>query len=167
MKRIIPFTLLGLVAVFVSCSPKQTVPASARVMATASTASLTAVTLANCNVKFHTNDNDKDHDTHVTVEVRDFNGAVCARVDNDFGHFDNNSDNGPFGMPVVNASTKEDCQRGNVRIRIDPNGHDEWHFNFFLTLVFSDGSSLSGGADGLNLDQNRREQTFGLQGILH
>lgn len=124
-------------------------------------------TLTNANIKFHTNDNDKDHDTHVTVEVKDSNGVVCARVDNDFGHFDDNSNAGPFGLQVVNASNKEDCQRGTVRIRIDPNGHDEWHFNFFLTLMFSDNSTLSGEADGLNLDHNSREQTFGLQGILH
>ncbi len=124
-------------------------------------------TLANASIKFHTNDDDKDGDTHVTVEVRDFNQVVAARVDNDFGHFDNNSDNGPFGLAVQNASEKDLMQRGAVKIRIDPNGHDTWKFNFFLDLVFADGSHLSGGADGLTLSQDGREQTFGLQGILH
>ncbi len=123
--------------------------------------------LANCNVKFHTNDDDKDHDTHLTVDVTDFNNVLCAHIDNDFGHFDDQSDNGPFGLQILNASSKDDCQRGNVRIRIDPNGNDEWRFNFNLTLIFDDGTSLSGGAAGLRLDQNNREQTFGLQGILH
>jgi hypothetical protein len=125
------------------------------------------ITLANSTIKFHTTDNDKDQDTHITIDVKDFNGVICSRTDNDFGHFSDNSDAGPFGLPVTNASSKDDCQRGNVKIHIDPNGHDEWHFNFFLTLTFSDGSTLSGGADGISLDQNRREQTFGLQGILH
>jgi len=124
-------------------------------------------TLANCNIKFHTNDDDKDHDTHVTVDVTDFNNVVCAHIDNDFGHFDDQSDNGPFGLQVLNASNKSDCQRGTVRIRIDPNGNDTWKFNFTLTLIFDDNSTLSGGAGGLQLNQNNREQTFGLQGILH
>jgi len=123
--------------------------------------------LKNCTVKFHTTDNDKDGDTHVTVTVRDSNQVVAARVDNDFGHFDDNSDNGPFGLLIKNQSGKEVLQTGNVTIRIDPNGHDEWHFNFFLDLVFNDGSRLSGGADGLSLSHDRREQSFGLEGILH
>jgi hypothetical protein len=123
--------------------------------------------LKNCTVKFHTNNDDKDGDTHVTVTVRDSNQVVAARVDNDFGHFDDNSDNGPFGLLIKNQSGKEVLQTGNVTIRVDPNGNDEWHFNFFLDLVFSDGSRLSGGADGLSLSQDRREQSFGLDGILH
>jgi hypothetical protein len=122
-------------------------------------------TVATANIKFHTTDDDKDHDTHVTVEVKDGNGLVIARIDNDFGHFDNNSDSGPFDMPIVNASSRDDCERGSVRIHIDPNGHDTWHFNFFLQIVFSDGQVYPGGAEGLSLDQNNREQTFGLSGI--
>lgn len=123
-------------------------------------------TLANCTVKFHTNNEDKDGDTHVTVTLKDDNNVVAARVSNDFGHFDDNSDAGPFALAVQNASAKESLQRGNVTVRIDPNGHDTWRFNFFLDLHFSDGSHLSGGADGLELTQDRKEQNFGLDGIL-
>jgi hypothetical protein len=123
--------------------------------------------LTNCNIKFHTNNEDKDDDTHVTVTVHDSNNVVAARVSNDFGHFDDNSDTGPFALAVQNASDKEVLQRGNVTLRIDPNGNDTWRFNFFLDVQFSDGSHLSGGADGLALTQDRREQNFGLDGILH
>jgi hypothetical protein len=124
-------------------------------------------TLANCSITFHTNDKDKNRDTHVTVHVRDSNNMLCAHIDNDFGHFDDNSDNGPFTLQVVNAISKNDCQRGNVRLRIDPNGDDSWKFNFNLTLAFDDSTILSGGVSGSRLDQNNREQTFGLRGILH
>lgn len=123
--------------------------------------------LVNATIQFHTNDEDKDDDTHVTVTVVDSNQVVAARVSNDFGHFDNNSDDGPFGLTVQNPSSKDALQSGRVTIHIDPNGHDTWRFNFFLDLIFDDGSHLSGGADGLELTQDRREQTFGLQGILH
>jgi len=122
--------------------------------------------LTNCTVQFHTNDDDKDNDTHVTVTVRDSNNIIAARVDNDFGHFDNNSDNGPFGVFVINQSEKESLQTGSVTVRIDPNGHDTWKFNFFTKLMFDDGSSFSCGADGLNENQDRREQTFGIAGII-
>jgi hypothetical protein len=125
-----------------------------------------APTLINVRISFHTNNEDKDHDTHVTVTVRDSDGVVAARVSNDFGHLGDNSDAGPFALSVTNPSTKESLQRGKVTIRIDPNGHDTWRFNFFLELTFSDGSRFSAGADGLALSQDRRQQEFGIEGII-
>ncbi len=128
---------------------------------------VTMPTLANAMISFHTNDEDKDHDTHVTVTVEDFNRVVVARIDNDFGHFDDHSDNGPYGLQILNNSKKEDLSRGHFSIRIDPNGHDTWRFNLFLTLVFSDNSILSGSVNGLELTQDRQQQVFGLQGIMN
>lgn len=52
--------------------------------------------LANSTVRFHTNDEDKDDDTHVTVTINDDNNVVAARIYNDFGHFDDHSDAGPL-----------------------------------------------------------------------
>src|SRR5438105_15265401 len=122
--------------------------------------------LANAAISFHTNDEDKDHDTHVTVTVRDVNGLVCAQVDNDWGHFDDQSDAGPFGLSIRNRQTAELLQSGSLTIRIDPNGHDTWRFNFNLALTFGDGSTLSGGAQGLKLSQNNRQMDFGLEVLL-
>jgi hypothetical protein len=53
-------------------------------------------TLVNAAISFHTNDEDKDDDTHVTVRVTDENNVIAAEIDNDFGHFDDNSDSGPY-----------------------------------------------------------------------
>ena len=91
---------------------------------------------------------------------------IAARIDNDFGHFDDGSSNGPFGLIIRNRSNKSALQSGQVTIRIDPNGHDTWKFNFDLELIFDDQTRLSGGASGLVLNQGRKEQTFGLDGIL-
>lgn len=122
--------------------------------------------LRNARISFHTNDEDKDDDTHVTVTVRDHQNLIAARIDNDFGHFDDHSDHGPFGMIIRNRSAKASLSDGNVTLHIDPNGHDTWRFNFELDLLFDDGSQLSGSADGLELTQNRKDQTFGLDGLL-
>jgi hypothetical protein len=122
--------------------------------------------LRNATIKFHTNDDDKDDDTHVTITVRDHGNVIAARIDNDFGHFDDHSDNGPFGLIVRNRSEKDSLQSGTVTIRVDPNGHDTWKLNFDLDLFFDDGTHLSGGAPGIVLAQNRKEQTFGLEGIM-
>jgi hypothetical protein len=123
--------------------------------------------LRNCSIRFHTTDNDKDGDTHVTVNVFDSNNVLAAHVDSDFGHFDDNSDNGPFQLIVQNPSTNTALQSGRLDLRIDPNGHDTWHFNFLLDLVFDDNSHLSGGADGISLDQDNRTTSFGLSGLVH
>lgn len=122
--------------------------------------------LRNARISFHTNNEDKDSDTHVTVTLVDASGIVAARISNDFGHFDDNSDSGPYALSVMNPSRKDSLQSGKISLRIDPNGHDTWRFNFFLDMAFSDGTRLSGGADGLELTQNRREQTYGIDGII-
>ena len=124
-------------------------------------------TLTNASISFHTNNEDKDDDTHVTVEVRDQDNVLAASIANDFGQFRDNSDHGPFGLRVRNPSEKAALQRGTVEIHIDPNGHDTWRFNFDIDLHFDDGTHLSGGAQELTLTQNRREQTFGIEGMLH
>lgn len=122
--------------------------------------------LNSCTIKFHTNDDDKDGDTHVTITVRDANQVIAARVDSDFGHFNDNSDNGPFGVIIKNRSAKSNMEAGNVTVRIDPNGHDTWKFNFYLQLFFDDGTNLGCEKEGLVLSQDRREATFPI-GVRH
>jgi len=123
--------------------------------------------LENAYVTFHTNDEDKDGDTHVTITIRDSSNVRAARLSNDLGHFDDHGDFGPYSLEVTNPCTKESLQRGRIKIRIDPNGHDTWRFNFDVELMFSDGTIFTGGEEGLELDQDRREQSFGLKGMIH
>jgi hypothetical protein len=86
-------------------------------------------------ISFHTNNEDKDSDSHVTVQVFKNDGDLAAQTDNDFGHFDDHSNNGPYNLEVLNnAPIKSALAGGKVLIRIDPNGHDTWRFNFTLRL---------------------------------
>jgi hypothetical protein len=119
--------------------------------------------LSECQVSFHTNDEDKDDDTHITVTVRQRDGTIAARIDDDFGHFNDHSNNGPFGLLIVNPGDKVDLGQGNVTVRIDPNGNDTWRFNFFLDLMFADGSHLNTEVNNLELTQDRQQQTFAIQ----
>jgi len=121
--------------------------------------------IKNCRLRFHTNDEDKDLNTHVTVTVRDEVGRIAARIDSDFNHFDDHTDF-ETSLPIRHQSTVAELQAGTVTIRIDPNGSDTWRFNFDLDLVFEDNSRLGGGQSGLSLNQNNREVTLGLQGLL-
>ncbi|KAJ2979748.1 hypothetical protein NQ176_g3063 [Zarea fungicola] len=140
------------------------------VMSTLATVTLVAgqapAVLRNARISFHTNNEDKDDDTHVTVTLVDSNGVTAALLSNDLGHFDDNSDEGPYALTILNPSQEALLQSGRIRLRIDPNGHDTWRFNFFLEMIFSDGSRLSGGANSLELTQNRKQQEFGIDGIV-
>ena len=119
-------------------------------------------TLVGATISFHTNDDDKDNDTHVTVTVRQRDGIIAARIDDDFGVFHDHEDNGPFDLKIINAVAKSELRTGNITLRIDPNGNDTWRFNFFADLIFSDDSHLSAEADGLDLAQDRQQQSFGI-----
>ncbi len=88
--------------------------------------------LRNATISFHTNDEDKDSNTHVTVTLFDSGNTVAARVSNDFGHFHDDQDSGPFALVITNPSTKTALQSGKVVVHVDPHGHDTWRFNCFL-----------------------------------
>ncbi|WP_338911888.1 hypothetical protein [Mycetohabitans rhizoxinica] len=124
--------------------------------------------LRNASVKFITpaNSDDKDADTHVTVTVRDSNNRIAARIDSDFGHFSDHSVNGPYGLIIRNRSSAEELEAGNVTIRIDPNGHDTWIFNFDLDLQFDGDEHYGATYNNIVLNQDNRETSFGLQGVL-
>jgi hypothetical protein len=119
--------------------------------------------LKNALITFRTNDEDKDADTNVTVELRDNTGELFARVSNPFGYFDDQTTNGPFDLELLNRPEKAQVDGGDVLIRIDPKGDDTWHFNFQLECRFEDGSTISSAADGLSMNEHEeQQQTFGL-----
>jgi len=113
-------------------------------------------------LSFHTNAAAKNNDTHVTVTVRANNGIIAARIDNDLGQFSENSDSGPYNLEIINQVSKNELTGGNTAIRIDPSGQESWQFNFFLDLIFTDGSHLSCEANNIELDQKRQQSTFGI-----
>jgi hypothetical protein len=78
-------------------------------------------TLTSANITFHTNDDDKDDDTIVYVSVQK-GTTVAADITDRFGHFNNNSDSGPFDLLMKNALTREQLRTGNVTLAITPNG---------------------------------------------
>ena len=119
--------------------------------------------LKEATVSFHTNDEDKDHDTNVTIEVRDSSGGMAARVSDTFGPFHDHTNTGPYNLTIINRISKDDLQGGNVLLRVDPVGDDTWRFNLLVDLLFDDGSHLTASADGLEVnEESEQQQTFGL-----
>ena len=119
--------------------------------------------LTRASVGFHTNDEDKDDDTRVDVTVRLIDQTVVASIADEFGHFDDQSDAGPFDLLITQATTRGALKAGSVAVKVEPNGNDTWRFNFFLDLFFDDGAHLIARANGLELTESRQEQSFGIE----
>jgi hypothetical protein len=119
--------------------------------------------LTRASVSFHTNGEDKDDDSRVEVTVRLMDQTVVASIADEFGHFDDHSDAGPFDLLITQAATRGELKTGSVAVKIDPNGDDTWRFNFFLDLLFDDAAHLIAWANGLEVTESRPEQSFGIE----
>jgi hypothetical protein len=119
--------------------------------------------LTRASVSFHTNDEDKDDDSQVEVTVRLMDQTVVASIADEFGHFDDHSDAGPFDLPITQATTRGQLKTGRVAVKIHPSGRDTWRFNFFLDLIFDDAAHLIAWANGLEVSKSRPEQSFGIE----
>ena len=77
-----------------------------------------------------------------------------AAVSGTWGH--DRSDDGPFELNVTDHPRKDQTVGACVaRVVEAPNGNDEWHFNWGMTLTFSDGSTKDYNWGGGNVDHDR------------
>jgi hypothetical protein len=129
--------------------------------------------LTRASVTFHTNDDDKDNDTLVEVEVRlSDQRTVVAKLSDYLGHFPDHRDAGPFTLLMVHPVRRSQLRTGNVNILASANttfppfGHgDTWRFNFVVDLVFDDGAHLLARANGVQLKSRgvAAQQSFGIE----
>ncbi|MFD9697475.1 PASTA domain-containing protein [Lentzea sp. NPDC059081] len=104
------------------------------------------------------NDN-KDFDTLVRAQAETPSGRVAADFSDVGTEYGDNSVHGPFMMRTDTGVTAAMLSSGLVRIAIDPNGNDTWHFSYSLTLFFSDGTTFVVQAGSLSLNQDSRQLT--------
>jgi hypothetical protein len=124
--------------------------------------------LARASVTFHTNDDDKDHDTAVGVSVvlRD---ETIAYIYDEFGHFADQSDSGPYTLLLVRRLPRHAIRQANVFVWIDPvmgpigGPGDTWRFNFVLDFLFEDGSHQLCTASRLELSTWNRQHEFAVE----
>src|SRR5262245_50125116 len=90
-------------------------------------------TLSSAEAVFDTLDNDKDHDTLVTVTVKRGN-TIIAAASNVGGHWNDHSSHtvaldvgSGWGRDQLESRTKTD-------LFISTNGNDKWEFNYTLRL---------------------------------
>jgi len=109
---------------------------------------------------FHTNNENKDYDTNVTVEVTTNSGDLALSVSSQFEEFDDNS-NHTYDLDVYDpgAQKRNFLDGGSTKIIIQPVGNDTWQFNYRVTLYFEDGDRLNSGANNLELNEENKESS--------
>jgi hypothetical protein len=95
-------------------------------------------TLVGATVVFHTNEDDKDYDTILTMHILKGVRALARTSQPIYGRFPEHTDNGPFGLSPIGAVSKEDVVNANFSVHIAPHGNDTWRFNTTLDLAFTD-----------------------------
>jgi len=111
-------------------------------------------TLTSAFASFHTNDDDKDDNTILTISIEKGHDEY-AKVDGITGKFDDHSDNGPFGVNIEGTVRKSALPGATLTLKIRPSGNDTWKFNCFLELQFSDGSHQKFEWFGKHLNEGR------------
>src|SRR5262249_48182959 len=89
--------------------------------------------------RFHTNGDDKDWDTKLTITIEK-GPDQFAKVQDIVGGFPDPSDTGPFGLQIQGVNSKADLRDATTTLQIVAVGNDTWQFNYFLELTYSDGS---------------------------
>jgi hypothetical protein len=103
--------------------------------------------LTKMSYSFHTTNEDKDCNTRVGAQVLLNNHAVAERFDfnhdKNADHWGNESDQGPWDLPLSEHPTKGELNQAVYRISTQAAGgagNDEWHFDAHLHAEFEDGS---------------------------
>lgn len=119
--------------------------------------------LIKATLKTHTNDDDKDHDTGIYVEVKSGDGQSLIAVANDRDEsasdgtqYKDDSDH-QFDLELGDAvgMTKSSCKGFKVKLwqqTHNGRGHDTWKFNGKLILIFSDKSNLIASVENVTLE---------------
>ena len=140
-----------------------------------------AVLVSQIQVMFHTNDDDKDKDTKLVTDfmchdsvfassslgwadagAEFVTGGLLSFLGGRTDAFSDNQNTKWMTVKVTNSVMKSAVHGCQTKVRIDPVGHDTWRFNYWVRLMYSDGSHDEYHYDGHALSEKVRENVFNL-----
>jgi hypothetical protein len=119
-------------------------------------------TLTGASVTFQNRDSGKDANSAVAIELLRDNAELAAESKLVGTKFDDNAPVGPMALSVGSPFRTADTDTARLRIRMTPDGKDEWTFDLQMALTFSDGSIHRFSWPGLRLDNAAPERTLPL-----
>jgi hypothetical protein len=108
-------------------------------------------------ITFHTNDDDKDDDTQLVVELRSTSGRTLASYQQGRKKLYKDGYLHTEYLPLNGVVSEEEMKHATLVIDIQPNGNDTWRFDWRLDGTWSDGAAFSDQQSGLALDQDNRQ----------
>ena len=121
-------------------------------------------TLSSAIATFVSREHGKDKDSGLTVQLLRNNGELVGDIYANGIKFDDHSSSGPFSLSLTGGPfTTRDINDGQVRIRLMPDGRDDWTFDLHLTMRFSDGRVQNFMWRGVRLDNTTVERVLALE----
>jgi hypothetical protein len=111
-------------------------------------------------IQFLDRDHGKDAGSGVDAWVLRNGSNEIAHLHSVGTKFDDHAAIAPMGVPVSGTFYRTDLNNAQLRIRLTPDGRDDWSFEPRLTISFSDNTSRTYGWPQVMLDQDRRETTL-------
>lgn len=154
MTRFLTVTALAAAITTAGCGATRQAAGTRPAPAVAALTSATAV--------FVTRDNGKDRDSAVTVQLLRTNAELGAELRHSGTEFDDNTTSAPMALTMSAPFRLTDLDAGQVRVRMTPDGQDDWSFDLRMTLQFADGTSRSYLWNNVRLDNAAPERVLAL-----
>jgi hypothetical protein len=121
-------------------------------------------TMTSATATFTTLDHGKDADSPLSVQLLRSNGELAAEMQSVGTQFNDHASIPPFAFSLAGPFTTNDVDDGQLRLRLNPDGDDDFTFNLQMTLRFSDGTTRNFFWRGIRLDHNSPERVVTLAG---
>jgi hypothetical protein len=121
-------------------------------------------TLTSATATFVSLEHGKDANSELTVQLLRNNAELGAELRTVGTKFDDNSSSAPLTFSLSGPFTTQDLDTGQVRIRLTPDGNDDWTFDLRLTGRFSDGSTRDFLWRSVRLDRTNPERVLTFAG---
>ena len=118
--------------------------------------------LTSATVTFITRDDGKDDGSAVTVQLLRSNAELGAELRTVGTEFDDNTTSGPMSLALSAPFGVTDIDSGQVRVRMAPEGKDDWSFDLRMSTQFADGTVRNFFWSGIRLDNAAPERVLAL-----
>jgi hypothetical protein len=118
--------------------------------------------LSSAVATFVSKDHGKDAGSSMTMQLVRENSELAGNVQVVGTKFDDNSSSGAFAFSLSGPFTTRDIGDGQLRIRFNPDGADDWTFDLHVTMRFSNGTARNFVWHDIRLDNANPERVLTL-----
>jgi len=119
--------------------------------------------LSSATATFVSRDHGKDRDSGLSVQLLRTNAELAGEIYAKGIKFDDHSTSSPFVLALSGSPfNTNDINSGQVRVRLTPDGRDDWTFDLHMTMRFNDGREQNFVWHDVRLDNSNPERVLAL-----